>query len=729
MIFFRGITKKIIFSFILIFIMTSFVFAERYEIEIFYMPSEQIAQQLSNEFGINIKGDSQKKIIVFECDSALYDKIFKRVEIIDVAQNSNNQIQNISQPPSSDNNLSEPEVTEYVFLNHLAALDLQKVIDSKFGRDLNFSVDKMKNAFLVTAKKSKIEELKNFILTLDKDYLEAKTEAEALELPLQTEIFKLKYISAERMNEIILNHFGKCIVSIDPASKALVITDRPAKLNQISDLINKIDTSEQEQVSEVIQVKYAEINNIIKIIQTIYDLKKIDSDEKQKKLFLSGPKKQIEEIKKFIEQYDFEPPTILVEGTILSVNMAKAKQLGMKYEHSGLRIYDETAGNFTEETVSPQEDADGNVINLNSGKTTGTKVIGEFTAGVALSQVMYQYTSKSGRIQEVSLRALIDHNVAEAVLKPHITFVSGHTGIFEQNQNIPLKSKDANNNPITTIMSVGLTLSVGAIAVPSEITDERGRKKNSYKIIISELKLTDGNREDEDASRETIFEARQIVNDGQLIILGGAINDKSTKKKSKVPLLGDIPILKHLFTYEDSTNSATEMLALLRLTVMTPESYKYKAAQFTASKDLRPIEYGGKVNDSIQEHPLKTAEWSSKIIYENDGGYFNLIHDKFESDFLEKVDRQFKRNIRGRIKIVQEWNNTELVRKLIFNDAGLKKAFEDLAAEFKISYNEIMIITRHLGSINDDTYLLYYEFLEKNGMLNKKKEKKQKKDK
>ncbi|HPG32015.1 MAG TPA: hypothetical protein PLQ81_14600, partial [bacterium] len=381
-----------------------------------------------------------------------------------------------------------------------------------------------------------------------------------------------------------------------------------------------------------------------------------------------------------------------------------------------------TASQFTEEPlIDPAAEP------LTSGKTTATKAIGEFTAGAALSQVMYQYTSKSGKVQEISLRALVDNSVAEAVLKPHITFVSGQTGVFEQNQNIPLKSKDANNNPITTIMSVGLTLSVGAIAVPAEITDERGRKKNSYKIIVSELKLTDGSREDEEASRETIFEAKQIVNDGQLIILGGAINDKTTKKDSKVPLLGDIPLIKYLFKYQDSTNSATEMLALLRLTVMTPESYKYKAAQFVESKDLRPIEFGGKVNDSIQEHPLKTAEWSSKIIYEKEGGYFDLIHDKLDPEFMEKVDRSFKKNIRGRIKVVQEWNNDELVRKLIFNDNGLKKAFEDMVAEFKISCYDIMIITRHLGSINDEIFMLYYEFLDENKLLDKKLKSKEKK--
>ncbi|HPP87384.1 MAG TPA: secretin N-terminal domain-containing protein [bacterium] len=714
--------KKFFIFLIFIVILISKANAEKYEIEIFNILPEQIAVQLTNEFNIQINSDNNKKIIFFEATPEQYNNILKRVEEIDIEPTTTNvtdsqkleELNNtsvISTPTEPNESIEEKEITEYVFLNYLAAIDMQKIIEDKFGKDLFLMVDKFKNAFIITAQPKVIAEIKKFLKQLDKDYIEAKSEAEALELPQNTEIFKLQYIAPDRMNEIILSHFGKCIISIDNASNALIITDRPSKLAQIGELIKKLDKPEQEQVLEGIQIKYAEINNIFKILQSMYDVKKMDIDDKQKKIYISGPKSKVEEIKKFIEEYDYEPPVILVEGTILSVNIAKAKQLGMKYEHSGGFIFDENAGKFTEEPVVPSDKLTA------SGRTTGSKVIGEFTAGVALSQVMYQYTSKSGKVQEVSLRALIDNNVAEAVLKPHITFVSGRSGIFEQNQNIPLKSKDANNNPITTIMSVGLTLSVGGIAVPIEITDDHGNKKHTYKIIVSELKLTDGNKEEGEASRETIFEASQIVNDGQLIILGGAINDKSMKKNSKVPLLGDIPIIKHLFTYQDSSKSATEMLALLRLTVMTPESYKYKAAQFTSSKDLRPIEYGGKVNDSIQEHPLKTAEWSSKIIYEENGGYFDLIHDKINADVMTRIDRQFKRNIRGRVKLVQEWSNSELVRKLIFNDKGLKKAFEDMSAEFKLSCFEILLIARHLGSINDEVYLMYYEFLDKNGLM------------
>ncbi|HON56884.1 MAG TPA: secretin N-terminal domain-containing protein, partial [bacterium] len=280
---------------------------------------EQIAVQLTNEFNIQINSDNNKKIIFFEATPEQYNNILKRVEEIDIEPTTTNvtdsqkleELNNtsvISTPTEPNESIEEKEITEYVFLNYLAAIDMQKIIEDKFGKDLFLMVDKFKNAFIITAQPKVIAEIKKFLKQLDKDYIEAKSEAEALELPQNTEIFKLQYIAPDRMNEIILSHFGKCIISIDNASNALIITDRPSKLAQIGELIKKLDKPEQEQVLEGIQIKYAEINNIFKILQSMYDVKKMDIDDKQKKIYISGPKSKVEEIKKFIEEYDYEPP-------------------------------------------------------------------------------------------------------------------------------------------------------------------------------------------------------------------------------------------------------------------------------------------------------------------------------------------------------------------------------------------------------------------------------------
>lgn len=58
------------------------------------------------------------------------------------------------------------------------------------------------------------------------------------------------------------------------------------------------------------------------------------------------------------------------------------------------------------------------------------------------------------------------------------------------------------------------------------------------------------------------------VDDGAILVLGGLIEDKFTEKKSKVPLLGDIPVLGALFRSESRTRNRTNLMVFLRPVVL-----------------------------------------------------------------------------------------------------------------------------------------------------------------
>jgi len=59
-----------------------------------------------------------------------------------------------------------------------------------------------------------------------------------------------------------------------------------------------------------------------------------------------------------------------------------------------------------------------------------------------------------------------------------------------------------------------------------------------------------------------------VVDDGQILVLGGLIEDTYTLNKSKVPLLGDIPYVGALFRSESRTKKRTNLMVFLRPIVM-----------------------------------------------------------------------------------------------------------------------------------------------------------------
>jgi general secretion pathway protein D len=64
------------------------------------------------------------------------------------------------------------------------------------------------------------------------------------------------------------------------------------------------------------------------------------------------------------------------------------------------------------------------------------------------------------------------------------------------------------------------------------------------------------------------IESNVVVDDGQIIVLGGLIEDRYTDNKSKVPLLGDIPYVGALFRSESRTKTRTNLMVFLRPVVM-----------------------------------------------------------------------------------------------------------------------------------------------------------------
>ena len=63
-----------------------------------------------------------------------------------------------------------------------------------------------------------------------------------------------------------------------------------------------------------------------------------------------------------------------------------------------------------------------------------------------------------------------------------------------------------------------------------------------------------------------------LVDDGQIVVMGGLIQDDQQSSVDKVPLLGDIPILGNLFKYETRSHKKTNLMVFLRPFVLRDES-------------------------------------------------------------------------------------------------------------------------------------------------------------
>jgi general secretion pathway protein D len=125
-------------------------------------------------------------------------------------------------------------------------------------------------------------------------------------------------------------------------------------------------------------------------------------------------------------------------------------------------------------------------------------------------------------------------------------------------------STGSNPNPFTTVerKDVGITLKI-----KPQVSEGGGITMSVFQEVSSvDTELQTGNAGL--ATKKRSIESKVLVDDSQVIVLGGLIEDKISKGQSKVPLLGDLPFIGNLFRYENRRVDKVNLMVFLRPTVL-----------------------------------------------------------------------------------------------------------------------------------------------------------------
>ncbi|MBL8289849.1 MAG: type II secretion system protein GspD, partial [Rubrivivax sp.] len=150
----------------------------------------------------------------------------------------------------------------------------------------------------------------------------------------------------------------------------------------------------------------------------------------------------------------------------------------------------------------------------------------------------------------------LDNEEAKIVVGENVPFI---TGQFTQ-------TGGATTNPFQTIerKDVGITLRIRPqIGENGAIRMTIFQEQSSVKGDVAAGTTNAG-----PSTTKRSIEGTVTVDDGQVLVLGGLIEDRYETTKSKVPLLGDIPVLGSLFRSESRTRRRTNLMVFLRPVVM-----------------------------------------------------------------------------------------------------------------------------------------------------------------
>lgn len=248
------------------------------------------------------------------------------------------------------------------------------------------------------------------------------------------------------------------------------------------------------------------------------------------------------------------PSQIRLEAQIIEINSDYTKNLGIQY-------WSQTPGS--------NSNSDSSTGNTNSGITVGTA--GLFYGGEDFSSNRKHGGWLGSHVANVNvtLQALINEGKARILSRPSITTMSGKTANILIGGRIPIPVSDGNGNVSIDWHEYGVKLNI------EPVVDSEDKITSKVHAEVSTLDYSHGVKIDSFsvpgiATREA--ESEVNVRSGMTMAIGGLINSEDAKIVSKIPLLGDLPIIGRFFRHTSNTRDKREVIILITPTLVADDT-------------------------------------------------------------------------------------------------------------------------------------------------------------
>ena len=283
----------------------------------------------------------------------------------------------------------------------------------------------------------------------------------------------------------------------------------------------------------------------------------IQADPTTNALIISAPEPLYRQLRAVIEQLDSRRAQVLVESLIVEVRADKAEEFGIQWQGPIGSRGDGTIG-FLGTNFGT---GGNNILTLQTQGANGTVLpgrglnFGAFnrTGGVYTLSVLGRFLQENGDGNILSTPTLLtlDNEEAKIVVGQNVPFI---TGQYTRGTT----GSSGNVNPFQTIerRDVGLTLRVRPqISENGTVRLQIYQEVSSISPTVNSSGLITNKRS---------IESNVLVEDGNIVVLGGLLQDEFSSNADRVPGLSDIPILGHLFRSEGRKRNKSNLMVFLR---------------------------------------------------------------------------------------------------------------------------------------------------------------------
>ncbi len=305
------------------------------------------------------------------------------------------------------------------------------------------------------------------------------------------------------------------------------------------------------------------------------DSASIEPDRRTNGILVRDSVERMQSYEELIKSLDVEPMQVEIQAMIIDIDNNKLDELGVGWSAKNSRsggLPPRTSGSFG---LTPDTGVTVNNRGISLGLPTG---------GIDISGILTR-----GGDFKARLTALAETGAARVVSRPQIVTLANVEAILEAKETSYVPVNGAYEVDLFRV-STGTSLKV----VPHFIGEAENRKVRLF------ITIEDGVLEKDslivggiNAIPPTVKEARVstqvILMEGESLLLGGLIREKTNRGVTKIPLLGDIPYLGSLFKYQSNSSERRERLFLISPRLIAANRVPVKDTAFIEKPAVQTI--------------------------------------------------------------------------------------------------------------------------------------------
>lgn len=260
---------------------------------------------------------------------------------------------------------------------------------------------------------------------------------------------------------------------------------------------------------------------------------KIVADDTKNSLIVMANERDYQRVLRVIQNLDVVPSQVLIEAAIAEVTLNDELKYGLEWQ-------------------------------LQKGGTPTATFSSLTTGAVAAAFPGFNYAFNAANIA-ATLKALNAMTKVNVISTPSLMVLDNKTARLQIGDQVPITTQTA-TNVVTSQAAIVNTVSMQDTGVILSVTpriNESGRVQLEIEQEVSSVVKTTTSNIDSPTIQQRRVKTTVVVNDGEVLALGGMIQDHASNASTQLPLLGDIPGFGAMFSNRDNSVGKTELLILI----------------------------------------------------------------------------------------------------------------------------------------------------------------------